>query len=76
MCVSYHKLPIVIGLIFCIFSPVFAYSGGSGEPNDLYQIGSVSDWQQLMSTTADWNKHFIMIADVKKRAAALPEAQL
>jgi len=51
-------------IILCLFSSVFAYSGGSGEPNSPYQIGTVSDWQQLMSTSADWTKYFIMTADV------------
>jgi hypothetical protein len=45
-------------------STAFAYSGGTGEPNTPYQIGTVSDWQQLMTTSVDWNKHFIMTADI------------
>jgi hypothetical protein len=51
-------------IILCLFSSVFAYSGGNGEPNNPYQIGTVGDWQQLMSTSSHWNKCFIMTADV------------
>ena len=73
---KYRKALTVAALVFCLFSSAFAYSGGSGEAADPYKIGNVSDWQQLMSDVVNWDKHFIMIADVKKRAAALPEAQL
>ena len=41
-----------------------AYSGGSGEPNDPFRIATISDWQTLMSTPADWNKYFILKADL------------
>jgi hypothetical protein len=48
----------------CLFSSVFAYSGGDGTEAEPYQIGTISDWQQLMSTPTDWNELFIMTADV------------
>jgi hypothetical protein len=62
-----------VELIFICLSAsiVFAYSGGTGDPNFPYQIGSVSDWQQLMGTSADWNKNFILIADVNLHGVAL-----
>ena len=41
-----------------------AYSGGSGTTNDPYQIANVADWQQLMTASDDWNKHFVMTADI------------
>ena len=40
------------------------YSGGSGTYKDPYQIANVSDWQTLVKTSADWNKKFIMTADL------------
>jgi hypothetical protein len=51
-------------VVLCLFSSVSAYSGGNGEPNNPYQIGTVGDWQHLMGAPADWNLHFIMTADV------------
>ncbi|MGB8227438.1 MAG: hypothetical protein WCE45_11340, partial [Sedimentisphaerales bacterium] len=61
---TYHKVPVIAAVIFSLFSSVYAYSGGTGEPNDPYQIATVSDWQQLMNTPLDCNKNFIMTADV------------
>jgi hypothetical protein len=58
-------------IILCVFSSVFAYSGGNGEPNNPYQIGTISDWNDLMTTSADWDKHFIMTADVNLYGIAL-----
>jgi hypothetical protein len=59
-------------LFICISaSIVFAYSGGTGDSNSPYQIGSVSDWQQLMGDSNNWNKHFIMIADVNLQGVTL-----
>jgi len=40
------------------------YSGGSGEPNNPYQISSVADWQELMATPTDWGGHFILTSDI------------
>jgi hypothetical protein len=66
-----QKTSAAVGIILCLFSFAFAYSGGSGEPNDPYQISSVSDWNDLMNTTADWNKHFILINDLDLQGVAL-----
>ncbi len=41
-----------------------AYSGGAGTETDPYQIGGASDWIVLSTTTADWDKHFIVTADI------------
>jgi hypothetical protein len=67
----YRKVLVVVGLIFCLFSPVYAYSGGSGTEADPCQVGTVSDWNDLMNTTADWNKYFILIADINLQGVAL-----
>jgi hypothetical protein len=61
------NLVLLVALLITLFTgTVFAgtYSGGTGDPNDPYQIASVSDWNDLMHTSADWNKHFILTADV------------
>jgi hypothetical protein len=41
------------------------YSGGTGEPNDPYQIANRDDWRELMSKPVDWSKCFILTADLE-----------
>ncbi len=48
-----------------------AYSGGDGTETSPYQIGSASDWITLSATTADWDKHFIVTADIDFAGALL-----
>jgi hypothetical protein len=40
------------------------YSGGSGTQAYPYRIATASDWQTLMNTSGDWDKHFILVNDV------------
>lgn len=40
------------------------YSGGSGEPNNPYQIADVNDLLTLANDANDYNKCFIMTADI------------
>jgi hypothetical protein len=40
------------------------YSGGTGEPNDPYQIATAADLIALGETTADYGKHFLLTADI------------
>jgi hypothetical protein len=40
------------------------YSGGTGEPNDPYQIATAADLIALGETPNDYNKHFILTADI------------
>jgi hypothetical protein len=47
------------------------YSGGNGEPNNPYQIATVSDWNDLMHTPADWCRNFIMTADINLQGITL-----
>ncbi len=45
--------------------PVYAkYSGGTGEPNDPYQIATAADLIAFGGEPNDYNKHFIMTADI------------
>lgn len=67
----YRKVAVVAGLVFCLFSSAFAYSGGAGTEADPYRIAAVSDWNDLMNTQADWDKHFILIADVNLQGISL-----
>jgi len=40
------------------------YSGGTGEPNDPYQIATAADLIALGEEPNDYDKHFIMTADI------------
>ena len=40
------------------------YSGGTGEPNDPYQIATAEDLILLGETPEDYDKHFILTADI------------
>jgi hypothetical protein len=58
------------GVIFCAFFTFVAigfagtYSGGSGTGEDPYKISTVADWQELIATTADYDKHFVLLNDI------------
>jgi probable HAF family extracellular repeat protein len=40
------------------------YSGGTGEPNDPYQISTAEDLMLLGESPEDYDKHFILTADI------------
>jgi len=40
------------------------YAGGTGEPNDPYQIATAEDLMLLGETPEDYDKHFILTADI------------
>jgi hypothetical protein len=40
------------------------YGAGSGTQAEPFRIGDVSDWQELMTTPADWASHFVLTADI------------
>jgi hypothetical protein len=58
------KIIALLVVCGCCLSAQAKYSGGSGEPNDPYQITSVADWQELMATPTDWASHFVLTADI------------
>jgi hypothetical protein len=52
-------------LILAAACPCFAkYSGGTGEPNTPYQIANVADLMTLANDANDYNKCFILTADI------------
>jgi hypothetical protein len=57
-------IPVLI-TIFSLSLPAYAkYSGGTGEPNDPYQIATAEDLILLGETPEDYDKHFILTADI------------
>jgi len=59
-----RKALVAVGLVFCLFSPLFAYSGGSGEPSDPYLIATPADIDMLGASPNDWGKCFKLVADI------------
>jgi len=57
---------LFLTLITCLFVlPAYAqYSGGTGEPNDPYQIATAEDLMLLGETPEDYDKHFILTTDI------------
>jgi len=65
VCKGISNLISIILIIAAGSIPAFAkYSGGTGEPNDPYQIASVSDLLTLAEDVNDYNKCFIMTSDI------------
>ncbi|GAI76806.1 unnamed protein product, partial [marine sediment metagenome] len=40
------------------------YSGGTGEPNDPYQIAGANDMNEIGTHTEDWGSHFLLVNDI------------
>jgi hypothetical protein len=59
-----QKVVILTVLILANASFAGTYSGGNGTESQPYQIGNPGNWQELMTTYADWNQHFILTADI------------
>jgi hypothetical protein len=57
---------LLLTLTTCLFVlPAYAkYSGGTGEPNDPYQIATAAGLIALGETPEDCGKHFILTADI------------
>ncbi|MHC4324996.1 MAG: GLUG motif-containing protein, partial [Planctomycetota bacterium] len=62
------QITLTIPLLIAIFSlsfPAYAqYSGGTGEPNDPYKIATAEDLILLGETPEDYDKHFILTAEI------------
>jgi len=60
-----EKLTICLFLVTAFtFTQAWGYSGGTGTPEDPYQIATAADLILLGETPEDYDKHFIMIADI------------
>jgi hypothetical protein len=55
---------IILAAVLCISGNLLAYSGGDGSAGNPYQIANVADFNQLVATSADWSKAFILTADI------------
>jgi hypothetical protein len=60
---GFVRLPLIAICLLCL--PVYAqYSGGSGTADDPYQIATAADLIALGETPDDYDKHFILTADI------------
>jgi hypothetical protein len=58
------SIPILVVVCYVNLLAQAKYSGGSGTVDDPYRIATAEDLMLLCETTADYDKHFIMIADI------------
>ena len=62
-CTSWAYVAAVL-LLTGVSTATAKYSGGTGEPNDPYQIATAADLIALGETPEDYDKHFILTADI------------
>jgi hypothetical protein len=60
---KYYALLIALLLFFDV-NNIFAYSGGDGSSGNPYQISDADDIEELMGDSGNWDKYFIVIADI------------
>ncbi|MCX5634346.1 MAG: hypothetical protein NTW55_00695 [Planctomycetota bacterium] len=66
-----HKVVILTVLILSAASFAGTYNGGGGGVGNPYRISNIGNWQELMTTTADWGSSFILMADVNLAGVTL-----
>ncbi|MBN1819049.1 MAG: hypothetical protein JW828_16945 [Sedimentisphaerales bacterium] len=64
-----HKEMFFFGIVLILmFTPVVAlagaYSGGSGTAGDPYQVATAEDWLEIIDTSTDWDKYFVLTNDI------------
>jgi len=59
-----RTIPLLITICLFIFPAQAKYGGGTGEPNDPYQIATAEDLMLLGDSPEDYDKHFILTADI------------
>jgi hypothetical protein len=61
---SIQKSIFIIVLTMSAISFGGTYGGGTGTAGNPYQISTVVHWQELINTPSDWNKQFVLTADI------------
>ncbi|MHC4648578.1 MAG: GLUG motif-containing protein [Planctomycetota bacterium] len=61
---------IVLGLLVLVSAAQAKYSGGSGTEGDPYQISTPNDMNAIGADPCDWDKHFLLTADIDLGAYA------
>jgi len=55
---------LILVLIHSATAICAQYSGGTGEPNDPYQIATAEGLMLLCETPEDYDKHFILTSNI------------
>lgn len=58
------SIMMIVMVVLMLSSASFGYSGGNGTAEDPYQIATKADLLALAGTTTDYNKCFILTADI------------
>lgn len=61
------KITVLVFICYCSLSAQAKYGGGTGEPNDPYQIWDANHMQAIGGDSNDWDKCFKLMADVDLR---------
>ena len=56
--------PILIVFLLAGSACAGTYSGGTGEPNSPYRIGTPNDLNDIGNHLEDWGSHFVMVNDI------------
>jgi hypothetical protein len=59
-----RRIPVLIAVCLVGLPAQAKYNGGTGEPNDPYQIATAADLILLGDSPEDYDKHFVLTADV------------
>ena len=61
-----RRIIILLVVVFCLGTVVDAgvYSGGNGDAETPYLIADANDIIEMSNTSSDWDKNFLMVADV------------
>jgi hypothetical protein len=59
-----RTIPLLIAICLISFPARAKYGGGTGEPNNPYQIATAEDLMLLGESPEDYDKHFILTADI------------
>jgi hypothetical protein len=63
-----HRIILsAVGAMICLIAfcaEASGYSGGTGDPNNPFQISTVDDWLEMVDASADWDKDFILLNDI------------
>jgi hypothetical protein len=57
-------LAAILTAVLCFSGNLLAYSGGSGTASDPYKIATADDLLELAANTGDYDKHFVLTADI------------
>jgi len=58
------KITVFVVICCCSLPAQAKYGGGTGEPNDPYQIKDANHMQAIGADANDWDKHFKLMADI------------